>query len=64
MNRLGISRLIAIVFGVLVLMKARCRSNKRGTLTEVITDPTGAAVVTRRTVDNHAFGHELKERQR
>ena len=54
MNRLGIFRLIAIVFCVLVLMNGTAvAQTSRGTLTGVITDPTGAAVVTATVTITH-----------
>src|SRR6267378_2178222 len=54
MNRLGIFRLIAIVFWVLVLMNGTAvAQTSRGTLTGVITDPTGAAVVTATVTITH-----------
>src|SRR5260370_29886442 len=54
MNRLGIFRLIAIVFCVLVLMNGTAvAQTSRGTLTGVITDPTGAVVVTATVTITH-----------
>src|SRR6267142_64469 len=54
MNRLGIFRLIAIVFWVLALMNGTAvAQTSRGTLTGVITDPTGAAVVTATVTITH-----------
>ena len=54
MNRLGILRVIAIVFCVLVLMNGiAVAQTSRGTLTGVITDPSGAAIATATVTITH-----------
>src|SRR6266581_3393032 len=54
MNRLGILRVIAIVFCVLVLTNGiAVAQTSRGTLTGVITDPSGAAIATATVTITH-----------